>query len=133
MVAMMDPVKYMYFTKILYIHAILVAVAISSVKVSIAFFLLRLSTRTPYKRFLYAMIGFIIVITLVAAFTLIFQCVPVEAAWDYSLRPPPFGTGDAKCYSMTVFRNLGLMNSCESLRECETSIASYSLCKRSTL
>lgn len=46
--------------------------------------------------------------------TLVFQCFPVEAAWDSSLKPPPMGTGTARCYSMDVFRNLGLMNSCMS-------------------
>ncbi|KAF2186463.1 hypothetical protein K469DRAFT_630246 [Zopfia rhizophila CBS 207.26] len=88
-VILSDPILYLHFARVLYVHAIIVMVGISAVKVSIAFFLLRLSTRTPYSRFLYGMI----------------------AAWDIRLRPPPFGTGDAKCYSMEVFRNLGLMNS----------------------
>lgn len=104
---------YMKFAKVLYIHSIIIMVGISTVKISIAFFLLRLSTRTPYSRFLYGVIVFIVMLTLACAGTLIFQCLPVEATWDARLRPPPFGTGDAKCYSMTIFRNLGLMNSCE--------------------
>ncbi|KAF2263578.1 hypothetical protein CC78DRAFT_568907 [Lojkania enalia] len=110
-VMMMDPIMYMKFARILYVHSILIMVGVSTVKISIAFFLLRLSTRTPYHRFLYGVIVFIVCLTLACAMTLIFQCYPVEAAWDSSLRPPPFGTGDAKCYSMTIFRNLGLMNS----------------------
>jgi hypothetical protein len=55
---------------------------------------------------------FLVLMTIACAMTLIFQCLPVEAAWDGRLRPPPFGTGTAKCYNMTIFRNLGLMNSC---------------------
>ncbi|KAH7120910.1 hypothetical protein B0J11DRAFT_51864 [Dendryphion nanum] len=112
MAMLMDPVKYMQFAKILYVHSIIVMVALSTVKISIAFFLLRLSDRAGlYAKFLYGVIVFIILMTIACALTLIFQCLPVEAAWDYRLRPPPFGFGTAKCYDMIVFRNLGLMNS----------------------
>jgi len=111
---LMDPIKYMQFAKILYVHSIIIMVALSTVKISIAVFLLRLSDKSGlYAKFLYGVILFIILMTLGCAFTLIFQCLPVEAAWDYRLRPAPFGVGDAKCYSMIVFRNLGLMNSCK--------------------
>ncbi|KAF2644632.1 hypothetical protein P280DRAFT_487198 [Massarina eburnea CBS 473.64] len=95
MALLADPLQYTQFSKIVYVHSILVMVGISSVKISIAFSLLRLSTRRSYS----------------CALSLIFQCLPVDAIWDLSLRPPPFGTGTAKCYSMTTFRNLGLMNS----------------------
>ncbi|ORX97794.1 hypothetical protein BCR34DRAFT_607135 [Clohesyomyces aquaticus] len=111
MVLLMDPEMYKKFAQYLYIHSILIMVGVSVVKLSIAFFLLRLSTRTRYSGFLYGCVVFIIVLTLVCAMTLIFQCFPVAAAWDSALRPPPYGTGNAKCYSMTIFRNLGLMNS----------------------
>ncbi|KAF2274319.1 uncharacterized protein EI97DRAFT_125978 [Westerdykella ornata] len=107
-----DPAGYMQLSKVLYVHSILIMVAISTVKISIGFFLLRLSTSKPFHRFLFVIMVFIVVLTISCAMTLIFQCVPVQAAWDMSLRPPPLGTGDAKCYSMAVFRNLGLMNSC---------------------
>ncbi|KAF2737662.1 hypothetical protein EJ04DRAFT_510103 [Polyplosphaeria fusca] len=110
-VMMMDPIMYMNFLKWLYVHSILVMVGVSSVKISIAFFLMRLSTKSTYKRFLYGVIGFIVVLTITCAMTLIFQCLPVAAAWDFRLRPPPFGNGTGKCYSLTIFRNLGLMNS----------------------
>lgn len=113
-VLLSDPVMYMHFAKILYIHSILVMVGISLVKISIAFFLLRLTgiaSKTPYSRFLYGVVGFIILMTLGCAASLIFQCLPFEAIWNIALRPPPLGTGTAKCYSNTVFRNLGLMNS----------------------
>ncbi|KAJ4363969.1 hypothetical protein N0V83_009423 [Neocucurbitaria cava] len=86
-------------------------VGISAVKISIAFCLLRLSVQRTYARILYGSIIFIVLMTIACACTLIFQCLPVAAAWDGTLRPPPFGTGHAKCYSLDVFRNLGLMNS----------------------
>jgi len=54
---LMDMENYTIFAKILYFHSIIIMVAVSSVKISIAFFLLRLSTRTPYSRFLYGVIG----------------------------------------------------------------------------
>ncbi len=38
-------------------HGLLVVIAVSLVKISIAFFLLRLASRTQYKRFLYGVIG----------------------------------------------------------------------------
>lgn len=110
--------KYSQFAKVLYIHSIIVMVGISLVKISIAFFLLRLTgiaSKTPYSRFLYAVVGFIVLMTLGCAGSLIFQCLPLEAIWNYTLRPPPLGTGTAKCYSNTIFRNLGLMNSCKCL------------------
>ncbi|KAF9690840.1 hypothetical protein EKO04_011120 [Ascochyta lentis] len=41
---------------------------------------------------------------------LIFQCTPVAAAWDVRLRAPPFGTGNATCFSREAFRTIGLFN-----------------------
>lgn len=40
----------------------------------------------------------------------IFQCVPVEAAWDVRLRPPPLGTGTAECFDGKTFSRIGLFN-----------------------
>lgn len=40
----------------------------------------------------------------------VLQCNPVAAAWDYSLRSPPIGEGNAKCYSRVTFKNIGLFN-----------------------
>lgn len=111
MMLMMDPNMYKNFARILYVHSLLVMVGLSCVKVSVAFSLLRLSANKRQTRFLWGAIAFIIAITIACAGTLIFQCFPVEAAWDSSLRPAPMGTGTAHCYSNTTFRNIGLMNS----------------------
>lgn len=51
LVLMSDPEMYETFSKILYVHSIIVMVAVSSVKVSIAFFLLRFSPRRLYSRY----------------------------------------------------------------------------------
>ncbi|KAF1846117.1 uncharacterized protein K460DRAFT_239927, partial [Cucurbitaria berberidis CBS 394.84] len=110
-VLVLDPPKLMALTKVQYAEAIIIMVGISAVKISIAFCLSRLSTQRTYKRILYGSVIFIVLMTTACAGTLIFQCLPVQAAWDTRLRPPPVGTGDAKCYNLTIFRNLGLMNS----------------------
>lgn len=107
-VMVMDPVNYTKFSKWLYAHAIIVMVAVSAVKISIALFLMRLAQRTRNVRFLWGTIVFLVMFTIACAGTLIFQCTPVAAAWDYSLRAP---IGNAKCFSMTTFRNIGMFNS----------------------
>ena len=57
---------------------------------------------------------FLIVFTFVSAAPIIFQCNPVAAAWDFSLREPPDGTGTAKCMNLNVFIKFGVFNSCMS-------------------
>lgn len=111
MVVLTTPGMYEMLAKLLFFHSIIVMIAVSCVKISIAVFLLRLSTRTPYKRFLYTIIVFLILFTITCMMTLILQCIPVQAAWDTTLRPPPLGTGTAKCYSLAIFRDIGLFNS----------------------
>lgn len=54
--------------------------------------------------------GFLVIFTLACLGTLIFQCLPVSAAWDFIQRPPPFGKGTAKCYSTPIFTAIGLFN-----------------------
>jgi hypothetical protein len=129
---MLFPAKFARLMKLQYIQSIVIMVGISAVKVSIAFCLLRLSVQKWYTRILYGGTAFIVLMTTACAGTLILQCLPVRASWDMSLRPPPYGTGHAKCYStypvhtrthrkyadsnlgylgLTTFRNLGLMNS----------------------
>ncbi|KAF2786396.1 hypothetical protein K505DRAFT_318523 [Melanomma pulvis-pyrius CBS 109.77] len=89
LVLIADPANFMKITHILYFHSLIIMIGVSTVKISIAFFLLRLAPRKSHAMFLYGVI----------------------AAWNSALRPPPFGTGTAKCYSNNVFRNLGMMNS----------------------
>ncbi|KAF4620180.1 hypothetical protein G7Y89_g14640 [Cudoniella acicularis] len=89
-----------------YHHGWIIVVGISSVKISIGFFLLRLVQKKWFKRCIVAWIVFLVVFTLACLGTLIFQCIPIEAAWDFSLRFDP----DSKCYNLTVFRSIGLFN-----------------------
>ena len=45
--------------------------------------------------------------------TLVFQCLPVNAAWSFTLRESP----TTKCYSVNTFRAIGLFNGCKSSPE----------------
>jgi hypothetical protein len=106
-----DPSTLINLMKAQYIQALTWLFGISALKVSIALTLLRLSVQRSYKRILYSTIVLVVLITTGCALTLILQCLPVEAAWDMTKQPPPFGTGTARCYSLDTFKNLGLMNS----------------------
>ncbi|KAK8240245.1 phosphatidylserine decarboxylase [Phyllosticta capitalensis] len=106
-VMMVDADGYKMFTLWLYVHSIVVMCAVSSVKISIGLFLLRVVERTKYQRFMWGMIVFLICFTLTCACTLIFQCSPIAAAWDFALR----ARTNAKCFSMNTFRNIGMFNS----------------------
>ncbi|KAF2828696.1 hypothetical protein CC86DRAFT_404593 [Ophiobolus disseminans] len=113
-----NPETYRTLLKARLIHQITVMTGISLVKISISFLLLRLAARKTYKWFLWGMIGFMGAFTLTCLGTLvsrddnpaIFQCIPVAATWDMRLRAPPFGTGNAKCFSGPTFSRIGLMN-----------------------
>ncbi|KAF2631081.1 hypothetical protein BU25DRAFT_223974 [Macroventuria anomochaeta] len=96
------------FFKFMYFYSILIIFAYSFIKLSIGFFLLRLADRTKWRPFLIGMLVFIGCFTVGSTFAIIFQCTPIAAGWDYTLRPP---TGDGKCYDATIFKNVGVFNS----------------------
>lgn len=48
---------------------------------------------------------FLVAFTVACAGTLIFQCIPIVAAWEFSLRP------QAKCFSADTYTAIGLFNS----------------------
>lgn len=80
--------NYPAYFKYMYIYAILIIFAYSFIKLSIGFFLLRLADRTRWRRFLQGTLAFLVVFTLGSTLAIIFQCIPVKAAYDFSLRPP---------------------------------------------
>ncbi|KFY07700.1 hypothetical protein V492_06903 [Pseudogymnoascus sp. VKM F-4246] len=96
--------------KIGFFRGLFLVTGISLVKISVGLFLLRIVEGTVYKRIIIGTIGFLIIFTLACLGTLIFQCIPVSAAWDFAQRPPPFGKGNAKCYSTPIFTAIGLFN-----------------------
>ncbi|KAL1603523.1 hypothetical protein SLS60_005111 [Paraconiothyrium brasiliense] len=96
------------FFKYTYVYAILVIFAYSFIKLSIGFFLLRLADRTRWRTFLICTLVFLVAFTIGSTMAIIFQCIPVRAAYDLSLKPP---LGNAKCYSVNIFKNVGVFNS----------------------
>ncbi|OWY44158.1 hypothetical protein AALT_g5880 [Alternaria alternata] len=97
------------FFEISWWYAWILVAAYSSIKISIACFLLRFADhRRHWQWSLYAMIVILILFTIGSVLSLVLQCLPIQAAWDFNLRPP---TGNANCYSTTTFRNTGVFNS----------------------
>ncbi|KAF1838094.1 hypothetical protein BDW02DRAFT_51514 [Decorospora gaudefroyi] len=96
------------FFKIMYFYSILIIAAYSFIKLSIGFFLLRLADRTRWRPFLIGMLVFIVAFGIGSTLAIVFQCIPVQAGWDFSLRPPD---GTAKCYDADIFKNVGVFNS----------------------
>jgi len=89
----------------MFFHSLMVTIGISLVKISIAFFLLRLVQAKAYKRFLVGMIVFLTLFCLSCAGTLIFACIPVSAQWNFAQK------ATAKCFSINTFTAIGLYNS----------------------
>ncbi|KAF7441853.1 hypothetical protein A1F99_137050 [Pyrenophora tritici-repentis] len=102
-VIQMDPVKYQHLLKIRYAHQIICNAAVTIVKISVAFFLLRFATVRAYRVFLYGLNVFLLAFMLACTGTL-------EASWNFSLRPPPLGNGTARCFSKRTFGDIALFN-----------------------
>ncbi|KAL2840429.1 hypothetical protein BJY01DRAFT_20918 [Aspergillus pseudoustus] len=88
-------------------HSLIVVLGISLVKISIGFFLLRFATQKKWLKWL--IIGsliFLTAFTMASLGTLIFQCVPVRAAWDFELRAKP----TTKCFSTHIYLSIGRFN-----------------------
>jgi hypothetical protein len=69
-----------------YITQVLCVPALATVKVSIGLFMLRLAATKTYKLICISFLVFMSSYSLAATFTIIFQCLPVEAIW-YSTVP----------------------------------------------
>jgi hypothetical protein len=95
----------------IFIVSILIPLAVCFVKLSIAFFLLSLLQRTRYRFFMWGIVVFLVVFMLFTFFTLVFSCIPIQANWNFNLRPPPMGTGSARCLSTHTYRNIAFVNS----------------------
>ncbi|KAE8380541.1 hypothetical protein BDV26DRAFT_290292 [Aspergillus bertholletiae] len=104
--ANIEPPDFQILSEYMFYHAIVIVLGISLVKVSLALFLLRFaSPNKNLKRFIIGALVFLIVFTIACILTLILQCLPVQAAWDFSLRP------NATCYSMKTYLSIGEFNS----------------------
>ncbi|PIG88775.1 hypothetical protein AARAC_006595 [Aspergillus arachidicola] len=100
------PEDFQILSEYMFYHAIVIVLGISLVKVSLALFLLRFaSPNKNLKRLIIGALVFLIIFTIACILTLIFQCLPVRAAWDFSLRE------NARCYSMKTYLSIGEFNS----------------------
>jgi hypothetical protein len=75
------------------------------IKLSIAVFLLRLAVQRRYRYILYISAGIILVWSLVLFFWNLFQCSPVPAQWDYTIRNAKCVTSEqvvSAAYSLSV-------------------------------
>ncbi|KAF7165757.1 hypothetical protein CNMCM5623_009836 [Aspergillus felis] len=89
-----------------FFHAIVIVLGISAVKISLAFFLLRFTSHNTFiKRFIIGALVFLILFTIACVLTLIFQCLPVSAAWDFAQK------ATATCYSPKTYLAIGEFNS----------------------
>ncbi|KAL4972425.1 hypothetical protein BDW66DRAFT_169622 [Aspergillus desertorum] len=89
-------------------HAIIIVLGISLVKISIGFFLLRFATqKKPLKQFIIGSLVFLVLFTIACMLTLILQCIPAEAAWDWVVRAQK----STRCYSPATYLKIGKFNS----------------------
>ena len=60
-----------------------------------------------------ANVRIVILITTAIAFALVivFQCTPIEGAWDPRLQRPPRRRGNRKCMNIAAFNNTQLISS----------------------
>ncbi|KXS97313.1 hypothetical protein AC578_10745 [Pseudocercospora eumusae] len=101
-----SPAAYQAFAKWQWAHSLVVMWGVILVKISIALFLMRLvPPGKRWKTFLWALIVFMICFLIACSGTLIWQCVPIDAAWDFSKK------ATANCYSHNTFSAIGLTNS----------------------
>ncbi|KAL4909599.1 hypothetical protein BDW74DRAFT_173092 [Aspergillus multicolor] len=89
-------------------RSLIVVLGISLVKVSVGLFLLRFAAQRKWLRwFIVGSVVLLVCFTIASLGTLIFQCVPVRAAWDFELR----ARKSTRCFSLTVFLGIAKFNS----------------------
>ncbi|KAL4774859.1 hypothetical protein BDW60DRAFT_204795 [Aspergillus nidulans var. acristatus] len=88
-------------------RSLIVVLGISLVKISVGLFLLRFTAQKKWlKWFIIGSVGFLVCFTIASLCTLIFQCVPVQAAWESELRAKE----STKCFTLPVFLGIGRFN-----------------------
>lgn len=98
------PAHYKEYQHITFFKSQLFVLGVNAVKVSIALLLMRLTTLSRYRNFLWGTIVFMVCFTIACLGTLIFICSPIAGAWD------PVVRAKGHCYSLEIFRNIGLFN-----------------------
>jgi len=103
--AHLDPAKATIGLKLNFITQPIYLWAITTVKISIALFLLRIAPNKFYKKLLWGIIAFLIIYTAVCFVTIVLQCKNLAVLWDFGVK--------TTCWTATTLRGLGYTNSCE--------------------
>ena len=90
--------QYRNFLKYSYLDTAQFFIALATCKISICLFLLRLSQFNKLKRILYGLIAFLVITHLVLFFLNIFQCNPVDKAWNLGV--------PGQCFSPQMVMNI---------------------------
>ncbi|KAK4889505.1 hypothetical protein LTR27_011680 [Elasticomyces elasticus] len=90
-----------------FVHGLCIVPAVVLVKISVAFFLMRLAPKKTWRIFLWGSIAFLVCFAVSCLGTLIFQCTPIDAAWKPILAAQP----TTRCYSKDTYSFIGLFNS----------------------
>ncbi|KAL8868423.1 MAG: hypothetical protein Q9174_005005 [Haloplaca sp. 1 TL-2023] len=93
---------YRNFLKYYYLDTIQFFIALATCKIAICLFLLRLSQFNKLRKILYAMIAFLIIMTVALTIPYALQCSPVHKVWDLG---PPYGT----CFSKRVIVDINIL------------------------
>ena len=103
--AHLDPAKATIGLKLNFITQPIYLWAITTVKTSIALFLLRIAPNKFYKKLLWGIIAFLIIYTAVCFMTIVLQCKNLAVLWDFGVK--------TTCWTATTLRALGYTNSCK--------------------
>ncbi|KAF1844859.1 uncharacterized protein K460DRAFT_394652 [Cucurbitaria berberidis CBS 394.84] len=92
------------FSPLIWSYSLLIIIAIGLVKLSVAFFILRIFERRYCRHFLYVIICLLVALTPVWFGSTLLQCIPVAATWNTSTR------SGARCMSRSAYMTLSLVN-----------------------
>lgn len=106
-VAHLDPEEVKIGLKLNFVTQPVYLIATTASKVSIALFLLRIASDKGWKRFLWGLLGFMILYTFVAVLTVFLQCSNLAVLWDSTIV--------TSCWSPQTLRGLSYANVCKSI------------------
>ncbi|CAI6333629.1 unnamed protein product [Periconia digitata] len=79
---------------------------IAFTKLSVAFMLLRFEQARYMRNFLWFFVGVLVVVCILSVLSQALQCIPLRAAWDFTIRPK------AKCLSMEAQGGIAIAINC---------------------
>jgi hypothetical protein len=106
--AYLDPAKATVGLKLNFITQPVFLWAITTVKISIALFLLRIAPNKTYRKILWGVIIFLLVYTFASMMTIFLQCTNIAILWDSTVK--------ATCWPATTSQALSYVNSSKSIR-----------------